>query len=170
MKRTYQGSKRRRKKIHGFRSRMKTANGRKIINRRRRKGRHELSVWPPFFLSPKPVAFEKKETSKPLNLAVDALWESAFVLISNIRPTEYQDWGSLPRGDMEILAKETDLNVWRVKRFVKQDLNFLLMSYISYRDNLQKPQASKKLKRSSEDGLKAAFVRSFFWASDLLFF
>ena len=43
-KRTWQPKRKKRLRVHGFLKRMSTASGKSVINRRRAKGRHQLTV------------------------------------------------------------------------------------------------------------------------------
>ncbi|GAP64105.1 MAG: 50S ribosomal protein L34 [Ardenticatenia bacterium] len=43
-KRTLIRKRRRRMRVHGFRARMRTPGGRRVLKNRRRKGRHQLTV------------------------------------------------------------------------------------------------------------------------------
>ena len=44
MRRTLEGTKRKRQNVSGFRARMATPGGKEVINRRRARGRHKLSI------------------------------------------------------------------------------------------------------------------------------
>ncbi len=44
MRRTLEGTKRKRQNVSGFRARMATPGGRTVLNRRRAKGRHRLAI------------------------------------------------------------------------------------------------------------------------------
>ena len=44
MRRTLEGTKRKRQNVSGFRARMATPGGRTVLNRRRAKGRHKLAI------------------------------------------------------------------------------------------------------------------------------
>lgn len=46
MKQTYQPKKRAKQKVHGFRQRMKSKQGRNVLSRRRRKGRKHITPQP----------------------------------------------------------------------------------------------------------------------------
>ena len=44
MRRTLEGTKRKRQNVSGFRATMSTPGGKEVINRRRARGRHKLSI------------------------------------------------------------------------------------------------------------------------------
>ncbi len=44
MKRTLEGTRRKRQRVSGFRTRMQSPTGRRVLSRRRAKGRHKVAI------------------------------------------------------------------------------------------------------------------------------
>ena len=110
MKRTYQPSNIKRKRTHGFRSRMSTKAGRLVINRRRAKGRKKLSV---------------QRLISSSNIDFDSVIKSGKVLSSTYYSLYYTDNNqkycrlgiSLPKS---IITKAHDRN--RLKRIIRNTM------------------------------------------------
>ena len=80
-KRTYQPKKRRRARVHGFRSRLRTKSGRNILKRRMAKSRSRLSPQIPFenFM----IAYDNQTLKLRKNTDYKTVWDKGVKEVSN---------------------------------------------------------------------------------------